>query len=301
MPIQPFSEEEQALILNNLNITKSNSNKIPASLRNYNSGWPLLQVSLFTITSDTTDLIKYEHVLGGGNCHFFHIGAFNFASLLTKIPGNMDIITPYPITPKRELVKADNVLLFLKSFSVHHKKLGIKISSKSNAYGGNLLVELPIDNSAKFRDALADSFSFALKERCSIKAIGGYNDPGYTQQQIVEAINPEVAVFINGQIFIDLGMLLEQHVKDKEIIELFKLLFKVEAFLELKKEYAQFKPASIKSSGTIPKNSAPTFELRAAIPAAFFQKGKETTLLDELTTESNSELRTSKPSINSQK
>ncbi|AWN75092.1 hypothetical protein LEAN103870_17165 [Legionella anisa] len=301
MPIQPFSEEEQALILDNFNKTKNDNNKIPSSLRNYNSGWPLLQVSLFTIASDTTEPIKYEHVLGGGNCHFFHIGAFNFASLLTKIPGNMDIMTSYPITPKRELVKADNVLLFLKSFSVHHKKLGIKISSKANAYGRNLLVELPVDNSAKFRDALADSFSFALKEHFSIKAIGGYNDSGYTEKQIMEAINPEVAVFINGQIFIDLGMLLEQHVKDKEIIELFKLLFKVEAFLELKKEYAQFKPASIKSSGATPKNPAPPFELRAANPAAFFQKGKETILLDELTIGSSSELHASKPNINSQK
>ncbi|MCE0724583.1 hypothetical protein [Legionella resiliens] len=301
MPIQPFSEEEQASILNNYNNTKSDNNKIPVSLRNYDSGWPLVQVSLFSPAKDANDPIKYEHVLGGGNCHFFHIGAFNFASLLTKIPGNMEIITSYPITPKRELVKADNVLLFLKSFSVHHKKFGIKISSKSNAYGRNLLVELPIENSAEFRDALADSFSFALKERFSIKAIGGYNDSGYTQNQIMEAINPEVAVFINGQIFIDLGMLLEQHVKDKEIGELFKLLFKIDAFLELKKEYPQFKPDSIKSSGKTQKTPAPPLEPRASNPTAFFQKGKEATLLDERATQNSSDLYALKSNINFQK
>ncbi|KTD74259.1 hypothetical protein [Legionella tucsonensis] len=285
MPIQPFSEEEQTTILNCFNKTFSQHNLFS---RNYDSGWPLLQVSLFSITNDTTDPIKYEHVLGGGNCHFFHIGAFNFASLLTKIPGNMDIAIPYPIKPKRELVKADNILLFLREFSIHHKKFGIKISSKSNAYGKNLLVELPIENSEKFRDALADSFSFALKERFSIKAIGGMNDSGYTQKQIEEAINAEVAVFINGQIFIDLGMLLEQ-LKDKEIIGLFKLLFKVDTFLELKKNYPEFKPDSLKNSGAIQKESVNPIELSAAPspnPASFFYEGKkETTLLDELTSQ----------------
>jgi hypothetical protein len=301
MPIQPFSEEEQATILNCVNKSVSQHELF---LRNFNSGWPLLQVSLFSIANDTTDPIKYEHVLGGGNCHFFHIGAFNFASLLTKIPGNMDIITPYPITPKRELVKADNVLLFLKSFSIHHKKFGIKISSKSNVYGRNLLVELPVDNSAKFRDALADSFSFALKERFSISAIGGINDSEYTQKQIEEAINPEVAVFINGQIFIDLGMLLEQHVKDKEIIELFKHLFKVEAFFELKKSNSEFKPNSCKSSQTIQKEPVKLLELSVPQPnpASFFYEGKkETTLLDELATQNSSDQHVLKSNVSSQR
>ncbi|WP_115341260.1 hypothetical protein [Legionella parisiensis] len=287
MPIQPFSEEEQAAVLNCDNKTVSEHNLF---LRNYNSGWPLLQVSLFSIINDTADPIKYEHVLGGGNCHFFHIGAFNFASLLAKISGNMDIVTPYPITPKRELVKADNVLLFLREFSIHHKRLGIKISNKSNAYGRSLLVDLPIENAAKFRDALADSFSFALQKPFSINAIGGMNDSVYTQKQIEEAINHQVAVFINGQIFIDLGMLLEQHVKDKEIVELFKHLFKVDAFLELKKNYPKFTPHSIKSGGTIQQEPVEPLELSMPRPnpASFFcEATKETTHFDELTIQSS--------------
>lgn len=288
MPIHPFSEEEQAPILNRYNEMMREGDKIQGFLRNYNSGWPLLQVSLFSMAIGTTDPIKYEHVLGGGNCHFFHIGAFNLASLLTKIPGNMDITTPYPKNPKRELVKADNVLLFLKAYSIHHKKFGIKISSKSNAYGKILSVELPMGNSKKLCDELADSLSFALKKRLSIKAIGGMDNPGYTQKQIEEAINPEVAVFINGQIFIDLGIFLEQQVKDKEVIELFKHLFKVDEFSALKKEYAEFKPDSIKGSETIQKTPGFPLEPRTTKPnpSSFFQ---EAIPPDDLVTHNNSD------------
>ncbi len=284
MPIHSFSEEEQVHILSHYNETQTERNKIPQLLRNYKSGWPLLQVSLFSL-NDTMDPLKYEHVLGGGICHFFYIGAFNFASLLTKIPGNMDIITPYPITQKKELVKADNVLLFLKAFSIHHKKLGIKITSTSGGYGKNLTVELPEGNADELRDALADSFSFALKGRAPIKSIGGWNDSGYTQKQIEEAINTDVAVFINGQIFIDLGMFLKQTVKDKEVSTLFKFLFKVDAFLALKKKHPEFKPNSTKSSEATPKNSTQSPEPSVKIPKtlSFFRKAKkETTTLDDL-------------------
>lgn len=284
MPIHSFSEEEQDPILSRHNETRTEHNKIPQLLRNYKSGWPLLQVSLFSL-NDTLDPIKYEHVLGGGICHFFYIGAFNFASLLTKIPGSMDIITPYPITPKREQVKADNVLLFLKAFSIHHKKLGIKITSTSGGYGKNLAISLPEGNADKLRDALADSFSFALKERTSIKAIGGWNDSGYTQKQIEEAINTDVAVFINGQIFIDLGMFLKKAVKDKEVSALFKVLFKVDAFLELKKKHPEFKPNSTKSSKPTQKNptQSPEPSVKISKTISFFrEEKKEVTMLGDL-------------------
>ncbi|PWY55172.1 hypothetical protein DGG96_13405 [Legionella qingyii] len=276
MPIHFFSEEEQAPILHHYNETQTKKNKIPHLLRNYNSGWPLLQVSLFSL-NDTVDPIKYEHVLGGGTCHFFYIGAFNFASLLTKIPGNMEIIIPHPIPPQREQIKADNVLLFLKAFSIHHKKLGIKIISTSGGYGKNLTIELPVGNAEQLRNALSASFSFALKEHASIKAIGLWEDSDYTQKQIEDAINPEVAVFINGQIFIDLGMLLKQTVKDKEINLLFKYLFKVNAFLELTKNFSDFKPNSTTISGISPETPAKPLESNLKKTISFFQEEKKDT------------------------
>ncbi|KTD71045.1 hypothetical protein Lste_0369 [Legionella steelei] len=282
MPIHSFLEEEQSSVLNRYNALQSDRYKIPELLRNYHTGWPLLQVSLFSVAKDATESIKYEHVLGGGACHFFYIGAFNFASLLTKIPGSMDITTPYPITPKRELVKADNVLLFLKSFSVHHKRIGIKITSKSNVYGKSLLVDLPMGNASKFCDALMNVFSFALKKDAAIKAIGGWSSPGYTQQEIESAINPEVAVFHNGQIFIDFGMFLEQIVKDAETIELFKFLFKIEPFLELQKKYPEFKPKPLQA--VVATRETPTKEPGSSIsrpktPSFFQEEKKEASII----------------------
>ncbi|CAM3057941.1 Uncharacterised protein [Legionella steigerwaltii] len=283
MPIHSFSEEEQTPVLKRHNESQTKKNKIPELLRNYNSGWPLLQVSLYSVTNDAIEPIKYEPVLGGGTCHFFYIGAFNLASLLTKIPGNMEIITPYPITPKRELVKADNVLLFLRSFSIHHKSIGIKITSKSRGYCKSLSVDLPMGDESKFCDALTDIFSFALKQGASLKAIGGsnWNTHIYTQKQIEEAINPEVAVFQNGQIFIDLGMFLEQRVKDAEIIALFKHLFKIEPFLELQKKFPEFKPNSLKVVTEAEETAAKTLELtRPKSPSFFQEEKKETSVVD---------------------
>ncbi|WP_454781967.1 hypothetical protein [Legionella sp. WA2022007384] len=274
MPIHSFSEEEQAPILSQYNKTQTDKNKIPQLLRNYNSGWPLLQVSLLSL-NDTLEPAKYEHVLGGGTCHFFYIGAFNFASLLTKIPGDMDIETPDSTASKRELVKADNVLLYLKAFSILHKKFNIKITSTSGGYGKTLIVELPIGNAERLRNALIDSLSFALRKPSLIRAIGGWNDSGYTQKYIEDAINPEVAIFINGQIFIDLGMLLKQIVKDKEVTSLFKHLFKVNEFLELKKKSAEFKPQVIKDSEITLEAAAKPTESRFKKMLSFFQDEKK--------------------------
>lgn len=281
MPIDSFSEEEQTPLLKIYNETQTEKNKIPGLLRNYHSGWPLLQVSLLSITKDTTDPINYIPVLGGGNCHFFYIGAFNFASLLTKIPGRMEISIPFPPNPKREFVKADNIHSFLRSYSIYHKKWGIKISSNSGFYGKNLNVVLPEGNANQFRDALTHSFSFALKKGASLKAIDGWTDSEYTQKEIEEAINPGVAVFHNGQIFIDLGMLLEQKVKDAEVIALFKNLFKIEPFLELRHQYPEFKPNTLKAVEVIQEAPAKTPELSKFKTTSFFQEEKkEPSLID---------------------
>jgi hypothetical protein len=236
MPVLPISEDTQKKAIEHYNSDKTKTfEKMPLVQRNIHTGWPLLQVSLLSAKQDKDDLtIKYEHVLGGGKCHFFHIGAFNFAYLLTKIPGPMDITANYGKNVDRNLVKADNVEMFLNEFNVHHKRLNINISSKSGAYGKVLEVKIPVGDSSQFRKALDSPLDFALKPRAGIIAIGQWEDaPSLSSTQIRSKIKDEVATFSNGQIFIDLGALLMDHVKDEEITDFFKALFKVDEFLQL--------------------------------------------------------------------
>ncbi|MCW8400072.1 hypothetical protein OQJ26_14910 [Legionella sp. PATHC038] len=132
-----------------------------------------------------------------------------------------------------------------------------------------------------FAMPLTHSFSFALKKGASLKAIDGWTDSEYTQKEIEEAINPEVAVFHNGQIFTDLGMLLEQKVKDPEVIALFKNLFKIEPFLELRNQYPEFKPNTLKAVEVIQEAPAKAPELSRFKTTSFFQEEKkEPSLID---------------------
>lgn len=100
MPVNFLSESSQERVLNEANESKKRYEKIPLVPRNANSGWPLLQVSLFSPNSENSN--QYEHALGGGKCHYFHIGAFNIACLLAKLPGKMNIIGNYNEKRERE-------------------------------------------------------------------------------------------------------------------------------------------------------------------------------------------------------
>ncbi|WP_203110779.1 hypothetical protein [Legionella bononiensis] len=236
MPVIFLSENVQASLLESHNKGKRRFEKIPLIQRNSTTGWPLLQVSLFS--PSTNDTQRYEHALGGGKCHFFYIGAFNLACALAKIPGPMEITAGYGQTAKREQLIADNVGLFLDSFSIKHQGINTTIASDSGAYGKTLTVQCPEGDSSKLQFALFDVFRFAVKKGSTISDIGLWKDvPGYTEREIRENINDDVAVFAEGQIFVDLGEFLEQQVKDKDITEFFKHLFKVDEFLALNEQH----------------------------------------------------------------
>ena len=50
MPINVISEEAQSNLLESYNAGKEKSEIIPLVQRNANTGWPLLQVSLFSVS-----------------------------------------------------------------------------------------------------------------------------------------------------------------------------------------------------------------------------------------------------------
>ncbi|WP_131793423.1 hypothetical protein [Legionella brunensis] len=200
-----------------------------------------MQVSLFT--PSTTEIHKYEHALGGGKCHYFHIGAFNLASLLAKIPGKMTVSASYGQKREREHLKADNIGMFLDSFKVQHHLLGITITSESGAYGKVLSVTCPEGDASNLERPLWDVFSFAVKPKSGLSDIGGWKEsPGHTEDEIKAGIREDVAVFSGGQIFIDLGEFLDKEVKDPQIKDFFKTIFKVDEFIALKEENKEFKP-----------------------------------------------------------
>ncbi|STY83185.1 Uncharacterised protein [Legionella quateirensis] len=235
MPVRFLSENAQAMLLDGHNQGKKRHDQIPLIHRNSITGWPLLQVSLFSPSTKDTQI--YEHALGGGKCHYFYIGAFNLACALAKIPGPMEITAGYGLTATREQLTTENVGLFLERFIIKHKVINTTIASDSGAYGKTLTVECPEGESSKLQFALTDLFRFAVKKGSVISDIGGWKDsPGYSESDLRKNINDEVAVFAEGQIFVDLGDLLEREVKDVDILDFFKHLFKVNEFLAFKEQ-----------------------------------------------------------------
>lgn len=242
MPLTFFSEQDQQAILVAHNHAKPRTKTIPLVDRNAQTGWPLLQVSLFT--PSVADTQRYEHALGGGKCHYFYIGAFNFASMIAKVPGKMTVTGNYEAPKDVNDLKIDNVAMFLEKFSVHHHVLGLKITSESGAYGKTLDVICPEGNPDKLRQGLDYSFSFAMRSGAKMTSIGAWKDsPSLSKEEIQDGINEEVAIFSGGQIFVDLGEFLEQKVKDPELKEYFKTIFKVDEFVALQQDNEEFKPS----------------------------------------------------------
>lgn len=233
MPIKFLPETAQKNVVLNYNESKTKFEKIPLVPRNAATGWPLFQVSLFSPLNDQ----KYGLVLGGGKCHYFHIGAFNLASLLTKIPGAMEIEGNYQEKKDRVQLKADNVAMFLETFAVEHRSLGIKIDSKAGRYGKVLSIKCPEGDPIKLAEALEAVFSFCVKKKSGLIDIGTSwgeeQDTIFTEEQIRSGINENTAIFSEGQIFVDLGKFLQQAVADEDLEGYFKGVFKVDEFCAL--------------------------------------------------------------------
>jgi hypothetical protein len=276
MPVTYLSEEDQVASLKIYNRDKKIHGIIPLIQRNPKTGWPLLQVSLFSPSINDTE--RYEHVLGGGNCHYFYIGPFNFACALAKVPGKMEISGNHGQAISREQLNAGNVGLFLHEFRIKHQLTRTTIASSTGAYGKTLNVECPLGNSSRLQSALQDNafFFFAFKRDFfktggPISDIGGWVDvPGYTESDIRERVNDEVAVFAGGQLFVDLGAFLERKVKDEEITEFFKHVFKVDEFLTLKDVHPELdgSPSTITVDDALGSKSILTETPTPASPAS---------------------------------
>jgi hypothetical protein len=244
MPVYFLSETSQQEILSSYNQTKRKFEKIPLLARNANTGWPLLQVSMYSPLE--ADPQKFEPVVGGGTCHSFMTAAFNFACLLTNIPGVMIIQAGRRGENKeKKHLKADNVAMFIDGFRVEHRNLEIKISSVAGIYGKNLEIECGHGNTDKLNDALWEGFDFSLKPGAVIHNFGSYWDEYFTAQAIKAGINDAVAVFSEGQIFVDIGKLFDEYAVDPNIISFFERVFQVEAFRALQIEQSALQAQEI--------------------------------------------------------
>ncbi|CEK10112.1 hypothetical protein [Legionella hackeliae] len=246
MAITILAEEEQKVRLLQHNRTLRTWERIPLVRRNLKTGWPLLQVSLYSFNSE---LQAYEPALGGGKCHDFYIGAFNLACLLSRIPGKLSLKVGREEVDKKRL-HMEGVDLFLARFTFHHKLLGLTIASDSG-YGlcKVLHIETKEFDSERLTNALLDCFDFAKKKGADLdlKDIADWDssdyNTSYTKEQIIQSINDNVAIFSEGQIFVDLGELLSckkdllnrtsAFEVDPKLQDFFKRIFKVDEFMQL--------------------------------------------------------------------
>jgi len=243
--IIPMDEDEQRAKLQAYNEKKRPADRVPIILRNFESGWPLVQVSLFSV-AESEGGVKYQPVLGGGKCHDFPIGAFGFAYLLSKIPGKCEYMSTRGNAVQPDRFNFDNVQSFLHSFYFSHIGTGMSVTSeKSNIGYVSTEMKSPVGNANKLRDAMISIFAYAVKSDSGIQDIlVGWDDKFYSNQRIQKAINHDVAEFHNGQIFVDLGKLLDDKIKDPEIKEHLASIFKVAEFRDMKEHDPDFKPAT---------------------------------------------------------
>jgi hypothetical protein len=244
MPKVTFlSVDDQKPVMDDFNRQRIDREKIPLVNRNFKTGWPLLQVSLMSPVENKTGY--YEPALGGGKCHYFDIGAFNLGVLLSTIHGKMEIRNGQKTL---SVEKLSGIALFLDSFDIHHIPTHIRIRSSSGSYGKILTVESCGENlsdaNSKLAAVLADSFRFSIKKGFRIHAIGSYHKQEYPEEYLERAVKQEVAVFSEGQIFVDLGALLSQ-VKDEETSAYFRTIFRVDEFLEVRDAHPELLPSKL--------------------------------------------------------
>ena len=199
-------------------------------LRNAKSGWPLIQVSFFTPNEQDKN-ITYTNVLAGEKCHFFYIGAFSFAVLLTKLPGKCVIKGNDGQEFSARQCRLENVNNFLHDFYIRHVATQIQVRQLSNAYGKLLEIKMPSDQQNIMSKAFGKIFEFAVNKSLYISKMDDWkNERHYSEALINAELNHNAAVFYNGQIFVDLGVFLREMVKSEEIYADLAGMFKVNEF-----------------------------------------------------------------------
>lgn len=272
MPVIVSSEEHQRGLIETFNRDKQPLEKIPLVQRNLNSGWPLLQVAIYSHVFDTeSSFEQYEPALGGGKCCAINIGTFHLACLLTKIPGTMQIKIDSRTRKRADKIQAgereaeqlrlENVRDFLKGYSIRHLATGITLASHQNGYGYLIAAEIPVGNANLLESALYHVFNFAVPYGDILEHAGYNSNQSYTQGQIQKALDPDVATFSNGQIFVDFGDFIVKNVQDKEILSYFRNIFKVTEFnacmLGLKPEITRLRDCIHKiQESSVPPNKA---------------------------------------------
>ena len=209
--------------------------KMPLVLRNQQTGWPLLQVTFFTAIGDG----RYEPVLGGEKCHNFPIAHFCFAMLLAHADGTKSATDYYHNKVTMNQFSLHNIQALLDGFEFKHNHYDLTITTKKGSYGKETTLNAISDDalSKTLYDALYSAFEKSLKAayKGTISQISGRDDPAnpnhekYSTDTIRSAINPECAIFYNGNIFIDLGLLSQ----DKAYKEYLETIFKPKVFLAL--------------------------------------------------------------------
>jgi hypothetical protein len=242
MPVTFIPKDSQIESLAQYNKDKKRFEQIPNFPRNEHSGWPLLQVSLYSPDFSGGNL-KYSPALAGGKCHYVYLGAFFLAKMLTELPGKVEA---------PEQFSGENIGSFLDRFKVHHKTYGIGITQTSGPYGKMLNVLLPVETKLKntFSSHLGQTFSYALK-KVNLHDVGNWHETSYTKEQIESSIDTDVAIFRDGQIYIDFGAFLDKAIKDDEIKDYFSNIFQVEAFNSLEMTAPKIQATPIDDLATV--------------------------------------------------
>lgn len=222
--IVPLMDNEQNFIEEH-NAKLTPKQQIPIVPRNQTTGWPLLQVGMLThvVGSD-----NYGTVVGGEKCHSFNFPHYFLALLLTKLHVGKLKESDIAQDLGSQMGKYGN------RYSVMRETPNLEVTVKSvMGYPSYQCHIVGQDLSALFMKTKSIYFKQEIN-------FFSYNDPNrygeieesYSEKQILDAIDPNFAIFHNGQVFVDLGKFLEGEKVDKEVIELFESLFQVKAFKE---------------------------------------------------------------------
>lgn len=239
-PINYISAKAQEHLYKNKEFS---GGEIPTVVRNYDSGWPLIQISSFERgLSDQHEPI-FKNWIAGGKCQDIHMGAFSLGKLLVEAPrtkkavfkGNNKEIA----LDKLELI---NQPMFDSTFSIVaiHKRIKYKISQRTIGYGKRIDIKREInkkeyDYSPELVKALTNinNHAFLASKKLILKD-GFHNTSKYTESEVCNSLNREFAVFHNGQIYVDLGKLMSEYNVKEEVVDFFAYMFRVNEFNKVK-------------------------------------------------------------------
>lgn len=200
--ISPVSDTKQSFVLKYNQETKNFREKIPLVMRNKETGWPLLQISLFTFNVATE---KYEPALGGGHCHDLSLVNYFFATLFTQT-------FYYDENDKSNdfTFNLSNLITRGKRYHIHTKPpFAFQLEAKS---AGAEYIGYSVQLNKQDLPNLSTLLSYISLLVINTKKIKVFDirsqGVNYTEQEIRENIDQEFCVFYNGQIYIDLGKML---------------------------------------------------------------------------------------------